>query len=197
MRQKKNRKTTFKPWIPFVTTAPKVYIKEAEMKKIEHNRMDITDNVNTRNKLQSNIDKAVEEALGNWTVNKNDRNKSAPWLTNKIKELTVKKPEEYLRYFSNRTRQERHNYKELRNRKNMCMREIKTEYWMSFIKDIENDLYGAPTKIRGALRQKQGIFQNKHHRWEHMNTIPPKPIWRTRKREHENRQHAVEDTESH
>ena len=81
------------------------------------------------------------------------KKKSTPWFTPQIKELTHEKRKAYLKYISKPTTEQRLEYREVRNRVNSRIREIKEGYWESFTADMEHDIYGAQKKVWQLIRR--------------------------------------------
>jgi len=79
--------------------------------------------------------------------------KSTPWFTPEIKELAQEKRQAYLKYISESSIEQRSEYREVRNRVNARIREIKEGYWESFIADMEHDIYGAHKKVWKLIRR--------------------------------------------
>jgi len=100
-------------------------------------------------KIQDCIVKAAEESLGMRTVDINASKKSTPWFTPEIKELAQEKRKAYLKYISEPSIEQRSEYREVRNRVNARIREIKEGYWESFTADMEHDIHGAQNKKCG------------------------------------------------
>jgi len=75
--------------------------------------------------IQDCIVKAAEESLGMRTVSTNASKKSMPWFTPEIKELAQEKRKAYLKYISDPSIEQRSAYREVRNRVNVRIREIK------------------------------------------------------------------------
>ena len=98
-------------------------------------------------KIQDCIEKAAEESLGMHTVGTNAAKKSMPWFTPEVKELAQEKRKAYLKYISELCIEQRSEYREVRNRVNARIREIKERYWESFTADMEHDIYGAQKKV--------------------------------------------------
>jgi len=104
-------------------------------------------------KIQECIVKAAEESLGKRTVNTNAFKKSTHWFTPEIKELTHEKRKAYLKYISKPSIEQRTENREVRNRVNSRIREIKEGYWESFTADMEHDIYGAQKKVWKLIRR--------------------------------------------
>ena len=105
-------------------------------------------------KIQECIVKAAEETLGMGSRHKClQKKKSTPWFTPQIKELTHEKRKAYLKYISKPTTEQRLEYREVRNRVNSRIREIKEGYWESFTADMEHDIYGAQKKVWKLIRR--------------------------------------------
>ena len=80
------------------------------------------------------------------TVGRNASKKSTPWFTPEIKELAQEKRKAFLKYISEPSIEQRSEYREVRNRVNARIREIKEGYWENFTADMEYDIYGAQKK---------------------------------------------------
>ena len=105
-------------------------------------------------KIQDCIVKATEETLRKRTVNINEsQNKPTPWFTPEIRELAQKKRKAYLKYITKPSDEQRREYKEVQNRVNLKIRELKAGYWERFIADMEHDIYGAQKKIWKLIRR--------------------------------------------
>jgi hypothetical protein len=69
-----------------------------------------------------------------------------------------------LKYISETSSEQRSEYREIRNRGNARIREIKEGYWESFTADMEHDIYGAQKKvwklIRGTKREVNELVTN-------------------------------------
>jgi len=84
--------------------------------------------------------------------------KSTPWFTPEIKELAQEKRKAYLKYISEPSIEQRSEFRELQNRVNARIREIKEGYWESFTADMEHDIYGAQKKVWKLIRTtKKGV----------------------------------------
>ena len=104
-------------------------------------------------KIQVCIVKATEETLGRRTVNINaPQNKPTPWFTLEIRGLAQKKRKVYLKYIT-KLSDERREYKEVRNRVSLKIRELKAGYWESFTADMKHDIYGAQKKVWKLIRR--------------------------------------------
>jgi hypothetical protein len=99
-----------------------------------------------------NVDPA-KESLGTRTAGINASKKSTPWFTPEVKELAQEKKQAYLKYISEPSIKQRSEYKEVRNRVNGRIREIKEGYWESFTADMEHDMYGAQKKVWKLIRR--------------------------------------------
>ena len=76
-------------------------------------------------------------------------------------ELAQEKRKAYLKYISESSIEQRSEYREVRNRVNARIREIKEGYWESFTADMEHDIYGAQKKL---IRAKKEVNEQNHHR---------------------------------
>ena len=79
--------------------------------------------------------------------------KSTPWFTPEIEELAREKRKAYLKYISKPSIEQRTENREVRNRVNSRIREIKEGYWESFTAHMENDIYGAQKKVWKLIRR--------------------------------------------
>jgi hypothetical protein len=68
-------------------------------------------------------------------------------------ELAQEKRKVYLTYTSNPSIEQRTAYRDVRNRLNSRIREIKEGYWESFTADMEHDIYGAQKKVWKLIRR--------------------------------------------
>jgi len=93
-----------------------------------------------------------EMLLGMRTVSPIPPKKPTPWITPEIKELAQEKRKAYLKYISDQSIEQRSPYREVRNRVNARIREIKEGYWESFTADMEHDMYGAQKKVWKLIR---------------------------------------------
>ena len=91
------------------------------------------------------------------TVGANASKISKPWFTPEIKELAQEKRKAYLKYISEPSIEQRSEYREVRNRVNARIREIKEGYWESFTADTEHDIYGAQKKMWKLIRTKKEV----------------------------------------
>jgi hypothetical protein len=99
--------------------------------------------------------KAAEESLGMRTVGRNASKKSTPWFTPEIKELAQEKRKAFLKYIGEPSIEQRSEHREVRNRVNARIREIKEGYWENFTADMEYDIYGAQKKVWKLIRSKK------------------------------------------
>jgi len=67
--------------------------------------------------------------------------KSTPWFTPEIKELAKEKRKAFLKYIGDPSTEQRSEYREVRNRVNARIRDIKEGYWENFTADMEHDTY--------------------------------------------------------
>jgi len=117
-------------------------------------------------KIQECIVKAAEESLGMRRVGRNASKKSTPWFTLEIKELAKEKRKAFLTCISDPSTEQRSEYREVRNRVNARIREIKEGYWENFTADMEYDIYGAQKKVWKLIRSTKKevnelVFNNK------------------------------------
>lgn len=109
-------------------------------------------------KLRENIYKSAKEALGTRTVSLSSRPNKKPWFTTEVKNITKEKKKIYLQYRAFPTPENQHKYKEIRNKVNNRVREIKEDYWQRFSNEMQADMYGAQKRIWKLLRgMKQGM----------------------------------------
>ena len=76
-------------------------------------------------KIQEYIVKDAEESLGMHTVSMNASKKSTPWFTPEIKELAQEKRKAFLKYISEPSIEQRSKYREVWNRVDARIREIR------------------------------------------------------------------------
>ena len=98
-------------------------------------------------KIQECIVKSAEETLGMHTVDTNALKKLTLWFTPEIKELAHGKRKAYLKYISKPSIKKRTEYREVQNRVNLRIREIKEGYWENLTADMEHYIYGVQKKV--------------------------------------------------
>lgn len=108
-----------------------------------------------RDKIKSNIENSASEALGKRRINTNRTKNGKPWFTEEVKILAIEKRNAYIKYRNNKTQKEYNKYKEVRNKTNESIRQLKKSYWEKFSKDMEHDLYGGQKRIWNMLRKRK------------------------------------------
>ncbi|KMQ87351.1 rna-directed dna polymerase from mobile element jockey-like protein [Lasius niger] len=104
-------------------------------------------------KIRTNIMGAAEEALGKRKSSSNGRRNNTPWFRKEVRTLAEKKRYAYLQYRSKTITYRE--YKEVRNRVNEAIRQIKRDFWEKFSADMEYDLYGAQKRVWNMLRNRR------------------------------------------
>lgn len=130
-----------------------LFAQRLQAKLQENNIKDDDDSNEAWAKLQHNIQKSAEEALGIRKCSASNSSKYKPWFNEELKNLTNEKQQAFKKYRNNRTTEEMAAYRIVRNRINTKIRAIKSEYWERFSSEMEHDLYGAQRKIWKLLRK--------------------------------------------
>lgn len=122
--------------------------------RIERNKTLETDNVETSwEKIKTNIIEAAEEAIGKRKCSSSGIRSNTPWFKEEIRTLAEEKRNAYLKYRNKTTTYE--DYRQIRNKVNKEIRQIKRGYREKFSADMEHDLYGAQKKVWNMLRNRR------------------------------------------
>lgn len=121
---------------------------------IERNKTLETDDVETSwEKIKTDIIEATEEALGKRKCSYSGRRSNTSWFKEEVRTLTEEKRNAYLIYRSKLITYE--DYRQIRNKVNEEIRQIKRDYWEKFSAVMEHDLYGEQKKLWNMLRNRK------------------------------------------